>query len=108
MGVMLRAWVLICFLLLHFYCTCLGLAMLLLPPALIVAFTARARVAGHELFVAVVRLGWSLVPWEFLEYAGEWEAKFATEKEREREEESWCQYDAVLDNLLLVKPVVRA
>ena len=39
--------------------------------------------------------------------AGEWEAKFAAEKERVREEESWYQYDEVFDNLPVVKPIVH-
>ena len=79
--------------------------MVLLP---LVYFAARARVAGHELFVAVVRLGWPLVPWGFLQYAGEWAETFVAETERVRKKESWYQYDEVFDNLPVVKPIVHA
>ena len=102
---MLRAWVLICFLLLYLYCAVLRRAVVLLP---LVYFAARARVAGHELFVAVVRFGWPLVCWKFRECAKEWEEEFVAVTERVREDESWDQYDEVFDSLPVARPVVHA
>ena len=95
---MLWVWAFTCFLLLHFYCACLGLAVVFLPPALIVALAVRARGAGHELFVALVRLGWSPVLWECLESVGRLESEPIEEEEWDREEESWRRYDETFDN----------
>ena len=96
---MLRSCPLLVILLVNTYCASLELALHLFPLAVIAGFAGRARESGHEYFVAMVRLTWSLLPLEFLEYAERERDGSFREEEEEDEGESCCVGDEMHGNL---------